>query len=715
MSFDGLTGLDDSIIISPRIKKKSALKAAAEQYALEESQMSTSAFLEAAADVAMEQGLQIGNHSPTPSATEFENASEAVNSRKKSADEVANALINEMGIDPSKLTAPKSINDLTFEAAEALLLSNNINPDIDMDTTAMLQAMGITPSNHDDDNLEALANDMGITLPKSDLDADTQALFANMGLDINGIDADANALIQNLKGSREVERYLLQYGRKNSQSSKFNHRYFNERVISEPSDISKLLRRSQNKPWEKQITKSFSNFTEERLFRNMRIARPSTSSTSSSKKLSMSQEFILEQSHRLANTKKKNNTLSTEKALRILQIYSRGNTVAERKIYAKDDDKLNCTFKPQCVTAQSVEITNDDDDNAKSNFIERQEAFQKELRFSIEKARGKADYDVRLDKKICPICTSKQSYDEVKEKRKKCPNCAVDYQHKINWSAIRKKFYQRQEEYIQKFHEFENFVHESKQFEVEEYRNTIKRAVYDYKTHKMEIKEMETEFPVWTPDVEEDFFNRMMEKLDIKKKKLQELTNTIYNPEVYPFQPNTSTSRSMGSTSSRNRSTLYGDEFDEDYDPVKEFERRYTVDLMRRQSRDGLFDDQSGSGSESMSSARSSHKNARRSTSTSTNSNSNRRRSNSTDYRSTEHRIIIEFDNVQLQFCKRVTKCKIISFIYAKVQQHCTNTFKTIAMNIIVFRLHNTTTCVVIKHIEPSITNIFTNISEGYF
>ena len=38
---------------------------------------------------------------------------------------------------------------------------------------------------------------------------------------------------------------------------------------------------------------------------------------------------------------------------------------------------------------------------------------------------GKAGYDALVDKKQCPNCGAKQSYDEVKEKRKECPNCKV--------------------------------------------------------------------------------------------------------------------------------------------------------------------------------------------------------------------------------------------------------------------------------------------------
>ena len=48
----------------------------------------------------------------------------------------------------------------------------------------------------------------------------------------------------------------------------------------------------------------------------------------------------------------------------------------------------------------------------------RQEAQERSRRQEQEQAIGKADYDKMIDKKQCPSCGAKQSYDEVKEKRK---------------------------------------------------------------------------------------------------------------------------------------------------------------------------------------------------------------------------------------------------------------------------------------------------------
>jgi hypothetical protein len=50
-------------------------------------------------------------------------------------------------------------------------------------------------------------------------------------------------------------------------------------------------------------------------------------------------------------------------------------------------------------------------------------ARREDLLFQI----GKKEYDAIVDKKRCPKCGAKKSYDEVKEKKKLCPNCKVLY------------------------------------------------------------------------------------------------------------------------------------------------------------------------------------------------------------------------------------------------------------------------------------------------
>ena len=97
--------------------------------------------------------------------------------------------------------------------------------------------------------------------------------------------------------------------------------------------------------------------------------------------------------------------------------------------YTLLDEAENCTFKPKLTSAtgESGSRKRSDDDDEKSSFIIRQDATERGRREELEFNMGKAAYDTIVDKKQCPKCTAKQSYDEVKEKRKQCPNCRVQY------------------------------------------------------------------------------------------------------------------------------------------------------------------------------------------------------------------------------------------------------------------------------------------------
>ena len=103
--------------------------------------------------------------------------------------------------------------------------------------------------------------------------------------------------------------------------------------------------------------------------------------------------------------------------------------VADPKMrYTLLDEAENCTFRPK-LTSSTEESggrkRGGDNDDEKSSFIVRQEATERGRREELEFSMGQAKYDAVVDKKQCPKCTAKQSYDEVKEKRKPCPTCKV--------------------------------------------------------------------------------------------------------------------------------------------------------------------------------------------------------------------------------------------------------------------------------------------------
>ena len=106
--------------------------------------------------------------------------------------------------------------------------------------------------------------------------------------------------------------------------------------------------------------------------------------------------------------------------------------------YSTLADAKECYFHPRINGKEKKKSRgnrrgrNDDDDEEnrpedKFAFINRQEAEERNRRDELEFQIGKAKYDALVDKKACPQCGSKQSYDEFKEKRKSCSVCNVEY------------------------------------------------------------------------------------------------------------------------------------------------------------------------------------------------------------------------------------------------------------------------------------------------
>lgn len=86
-------------------------------------------------------------------------------------------------------------------------------------------------------------------------------------------------------------------------------------------------------------------------------------------------------------------------------------------------DAQNCRFRPITVAgikrrkqaAQQSNDSNNDNrkEDSKFSFINRQEADERTRRAELEFQMGKKDYDAIVDKKMCPKCGAKKSYDEV--------------------------------------------------------------------------------------------------------------------------------------------------------------------------------------------------------------------------------------------------------------------------------------------------------------
>jgi predicted Zn-ribbon and HTH transcriptional regulator len=101
--------------------------------------------------------------------------------------------------------------------------------------------------------------------------------------------------------------------------------------------------------------------------------------------------------------------------------------------HAQSSDRKNCTIdvSKHALSTYVGENTVVQDTagplGKQGAFIQRMQAAIDSQTLALETARGEKDYKLRLDKKVCPQCGSTQSYDEVQEKRKRCPNCRVNY------------------------------------------------------------------------------------------------------------------------------------------------------------------------------------------------------------------------------------------------------------------------------------------------
>ena len=96
--------------------------------------------------------------------------------------------------------------------------------------------------------------------------------------------------------------------------------------------------------------------------------------------------------------------------------------------FASRDDALNCTFRPRLGKGElpGEEAKSDGEDNP-NNFIQRQDAWGRKVRQDREHRMGEKEYGYVIDKKMCPSCGAVQKYDEIVNKRDRCPECAVAY------------------------------------------------------------------------------------------------------------------------------------------------------------------------------------------------------------------------------------------------------------------------------------------------
>ena len=119
--------------------------------------------------------------------------------------------------------------------------------------------------------------------------------------------------------------------------------------------------------------------------------------------------------------------------------YTRAEMKADpRLMHAKLDDAKECYFHPRVGGSSGGggggkgkhRDESKDEEESKSSrfsFVMRQENKEKLRLMKLQDRAGKANYDCLVDKKVCPQCRMKQTYEEWKERRKKCPLCSMEY------------------------------------------------------------------------------------------------------------------------------------------------------------------------------------------------------------------------------------------------------------------------------------------------
>ena len=221
---------------------------------------------------------------------------------------------------------------------------------------------------------------------------------------------------------------------------------------------------------------------------------------------------------------------------------------------------------------------NDDDEHktqqdAQFAFINRQEAEERNRRDELQFQMGKADYDARVDKKRCPQCGAKQSYDEFKEKRKTCPNCRIEYCAAVSWERVGGRFLRKSQQFAQQAAEKKERL---RQEQGSEYKY-IRRTAYDPAAGRTVTYEEPAKERL-TPEEEAAFFDRLAQRLERREREVQQLEHEVYE-KPYPFKP------TISQFAQRRHEQQLEEQEDSDQDPAEQFLKRYAQDLEERQER----------------------------------------------------------------------------------------------------------------------------------
>ncbi|CAM9254846.1 unnamed protein product, partial [Hapterophycus canaliculatus] len=164
-------------------------------------------------------------------------------------------------------------------------------------------------------------------------------------------------------------------------------------------------------------------------------------------------------------------------------------------------------------------------------FLYRVDAQERAKAAAMEHRRGELAYKAVLDKRVCPGCGAEQSYDEVQEKRKTCPNCEVEYRKPRTWATVRKEFLNRVDAFQQSKWE---------SLRAATYRNERQTKALAlgssnrYGDAEADSEAEEQEHLFWE-DIEDDFVSRLQEDAARRQASLASRSAALY--QDWTFQP----------------------------------------------------------------------------------------------------------------------------------------------------------------------------------
>ena len=483
------------------------LKAAALTVKLEESADNLEAFTDAANEIGEKHGLD----SPSKHKRKGLGVDAFVHDVEQSVDRLAE--IN----DPARGEITRTLSKISTDGGAT---DNNTSPTVD-------------------DAVAALADQMGVELK-------TPTSPANPA--VNGDEAVDRLMAP--QTDAEFNENIVQHRKKNVKFGDANRdqmRYLNMRksmdnrnnspglgpggsnkvVITRRSKVSKMIRSTDDNYG--RSSQHFKSDSQELMFREMKLVEDKSAKKKKVRKVVVKEKQAERISQRLSTQ-----TLQAHQgpsAYEILTQSRRHKNIDQReKVYSRYEDAKECTFRPRIrKNAYSEDAAPDDDDRKapkKDMFVERQEAAERGRVSKLELNIGKQEYDALLDKKFCPQCKGKQSYDDIKEKRKKCSNCNIEYTTRIEWNKVKKDFFERQQgtlDYIDKRRKAreETLLQETR-------RGT--KTVYDKKKGHLVVQEVDytATSTKWDEDMEHDFFTRK-EKMEQKRQMhLKQIEDEMY-------------------------------------------------------------------------------------------------------------------------------------------------------------------------------------------